>query len=145
MVGISALTYANIRGTVSIYYFENVVPGGKDWFGPVMTTGAVAFILGVMATAPLSKRFGKRNLYMVSMALTAVLTAGFYFVPADNLPLIWAAHGLISLCAAPTAPLVWAMYADTADYSEWQCGRRASGLIFSVASFAQNFQGMLGA
>ena len=49
VVGIAALTYANIRGTVSIYYFENVVPGGKDWFGPVMTTGAVAFILGVMA------------------------------------------------------------------------------------------------
>ena len=144
VVGIAALTYANIRGTVSIYYFENVVPGGKDWFGPVMTTGAVAFILGVMATSPLSKRFGKRNFYMASMALTAVLTAGFYFVPADNLPMIWAAHALISLCAAPTAPLVWAMYADTADYSEWKHGRRATGLIFSAASFAQKFGWAIG-
>jgi len=26
-----------------------------------MTTGAIAFILGVMATSPLAKRFGKRN------------------------------------------------------------------------------------
>ena len=58
-VGIAALTYANIRGTVAIYYFENVVPGGKGWFGAVMTTGAVAFIVGVMATSPLAKRFGK--------------------------------------------------------------------------------------
>jgi sugar (glycoside-pentoside-hexuronide) transporter len=144
VVGIAALTYANIRGTVAIYYFENVVPGGKDWFGPVMTTGAVAFIAGVMVTSPLAKRFGKRNFYMVSMALTAVLTAGFYFVPPSNLPLVWAAHALISLCAAPTAPLVWAMYADTADYSEWRCGRRATGLIFSAASFAQKFGWAIG-
>lgn len=36
VVGIAALTYANIRGTVAIFYFENVVPGGKDYFGPVM-------------------------------------------------------------------------------------------------------------
>ncbi len=144
IVGIAALTYANIRGTVSIYYFENVVPGGKDYFGPVMTTGAIAFIIGVMVTSPLSKIFGKRNFYMVSMALTAILTAGFYFVPPANIALVWGAHALISLCAAPTAPLVWAMYADTADYSEWKCGRRATGLVFSAASFAQKFGWAIG-
>lgn len=143
-VGIAALTYANIRGTVAIFYFENVVPGGKDYFGPVMTTGAVAFILGVMATAPLSKRFGKRNFYMVAMALTAVLSAAFYFVPPENTALVWASHALISLVVAPTAPLVWAMYANTADHSEWRCGRRATGLIFSASSFAQKFGSAIG-
>ena len=143
-VGIAALTYGNIRGTVAIYYFENVVPGGKDYFGPVMTTGAAAFIAGVMLTAPLSRRFGKRNFYMVSMALTAVLSAAFYWVPADNLAAVWSANTLINFCAAPTAPLVWAMYADTADYSEWKHGRRATGLIFSAASFAQKLGWAIG-
>jgi GPH family glycoside/pentoside/hexuronide:cation symporter len=144
VVGIAALTYANIRGTVIIYYFDYVVPSGKQYFGPVMTTGALAFIAGVMVTSPLSKRFGKRNFYMVAMALTAVLTIGFYYVPPANLPLVWAAHALISFCAAPTAPLVWAMYADTADYSEWKWGRRATGLIFSAASLAQKFGWAIG-
>ena len=137
VVGIAALTYANMRSTVSIYYFEYVVPGGKPYFGPIMTTGAVAFILGVMATSPLSRRFGKRNFYMASMSLTALLTIAFYFVPPENLPLVWGVNSLINLCAAPTAPLVWAMYADTADYSEWKWGRRATGLVFSAASLAQ--------
>jgi GPH family glycoside/pentoside/hexuronide:cation symporter len=63
-VGICALTYANIRGTVAIFYFEQAVPGGKDLFGPIMTTGAVAFIAGVMLTGPLATRFGKRNFYI---------------------------------------------------------------------------------
>lgn len=144
VVGIAALTYANIRGTVAIYYFEYTVPGGKDLFGPIMTTGAAAFIAGVMLTAPLSRRFGKRNFYMASMLLTLLLTLGFYYVPGDNVPLVWAAHALISFVAAPTAPLVWAMYADSADYAEWKFGRRATGLVFSAASFAQKLGWALG-
>ena len=143
-VGIAALTFGNIRNTVTIYYFENVVPGGGSYFGPVMTTGAVAFILGVMATSPLAKRFGKRNFYLVSMSVTALLTFGFYFVPPENIKLVWAANTLINFCAAPTAPLVWAMYADTADYSEWKSGRRATGLVFSAASFAQKLGWAIG-
>jgi GPH family glycoside/pentoside/hexuronide:cation symporter len=143
-VGIAALTFGNIRNTVTIFYFENVVPNGGGYFGPVMTTGAVAFILGVMATSPLAKRFGKRNFYLVSMSVTALLTFGFYFVPTDNIKLVWAANTLINFCAAPTAPLVWAMYADTADYSEWKWGRRATGLIFSAASFAQKLGWAIG-
>jgi GPH family glycoside/pentoside/hexuronide:cation symporter len=143
-VGIAALTFGNIRNTVTIYYFENVVPDGGGYFGPVMTTGAIAFILGVMATSPLAKRFGKRNFYLVSMSVTALLTFGFYFVPPENIELVWAANTIINFCAAPTAPLVWAMYADTADYSEWKWGRRATGLVFSAASFAQKFGWAIG-
>lgn len=144
VVGIAALTYANIRGTVAIYYFEYVMPNGKDLFGPVMTTGAAAFIAGVMLTSPLSKRFGKRNFYMAAMICTAILTVAFYFVPPENVPLVWGMHALISFVAAPTAPLVWAMYADTADYSEWKTGRRATGLIFSAASFSQKLGWAIG-
>ncbi len=144
VVGIAALTYANIRNTVAIYYFENVVPGGMSYFGPVMTTGALAFIAGVMLTSPIAKKFGKRKFYMVSMGLTTVLTTAFYFVPPENIVLVWFANTLINFVAAPTAPLVWAMYADTADYSEWKTGRRATGLTFSAASFAQKLGWAIG-
>ena len=143
-VGVAALTYANIRGTVAIFYFEYTVPDGKGLFGPIMTTGAAAFIVGVMITSPMAKIFGKRNFYMASMALTALLTIGFYYVPTNNVPLVWVAHAVISFVAAPTAPLVWAMYADSADYSEWKYGRRATGLIFSAASFAQKLGWAIG-
>lgn len=144
VVSIAALTYGNIRNTVFVYYFDYVVQDGKSYFGPVMTTGAIAFIVGVMATSPLAKRFGKRNFYTASMALTALLTAAFYLVPPTDVRLVWAANTLINLCAAPTAPLVWAMYADAADYSEWKHGRRATGLVFSAASFAQKLGWAIG-
>jgi GPH family glycoside/pentoside/hexuronide:cation symporter len=31
------------------------------------------------------------------------------------------------------------MYADTADYSEWKNGRRATGLVFSASTMTQKF------
>jgi GPH family glycoside/pentoside/hexuronide:cation symporter len=38
---------------------------------------------------------------------------------------------------APAVPLLWTMIADVADYSEWKYNRRATGLFFSAATFAQ--------
>ncbi len=143
-VGVAALTFSNIRNTVAIYYFQNVVANGNHYFGYVLTSGALAFIVGVMATSPLSRVFGKRNFYMASMTLAGLLAAAFYFVPPSNIALVWTVQTLISLFAAPTAPLIWAMYADTADFSEWKNGRRATGLVFSAASFAQKFGWALG-
>jgi len=40
--------------------------------------------------------------------------------------------------------MMWSMYADTADYSELRTGRRATGLIYSSANFAQKFGWSIG-
>jgi glycoside/pentoside/hexuronide:cation symporter, GPH family len=44
---------------------------------------------------------------------------------------------LAKFAYAPAVPLLWTMLADTADYSEWKFNRRATGLVFSAATFAQ--------
>ncbi len=31
---------------------------------------------------------------------------------------------------------MWAMYADAADYSEWQTGRRFTGMVFATIGFS---------
>ena len=39
-------------------------------------------------------------------------------------------------CAyAPTIPLIWAMFADVADYAEWKTGRRTTGVVFATILF----------
>ena len=43
---------------------------------------------------------------------------------------------VISACYAPTIPLLWAIFADVADYSEWKTGRRITGLVFATIGFA---------
>ena len=36
----------------------------------------------------------------------------------------------------PTIAVMWAMYADAADYSEWQTGRRFTGMVFATIGFS---------
>ena len=38
-----------------------------------------------------------------------------------------------SIVGGPISVLLWVLYADTADYSEWKTGRRATGLVFSAS------------
>jgi len=49
-----------------------------------------------------------------------------------------------SLSGAPLTPLIWGMYADTADHSEWKTGRRATGLVFSASTMSQKFGWAIG-
>ena len=106
-----------------------------SWF---MVFGTAGVIFGAAMARPLSTLLGgKRRAYMILMTLASTLTVLFYFVPLRNIPLIFATHIAISTLFAPTSPLLWAFYADTADYSEWKTGRRATGLVFSAASFSQ--------
>jgi GPH family glycoside/pentoside/hexuronide:cation symporter len=51
---------------------------------------------------------------------------------------------LISFVFGPTAPLVFAMYTDAADYSEYKTGRRATGLVMSASTMAQKFGWTIG-
>jgi Na+/melibiose symporter-like transporter len=51
---------------------------------------------------------------------------------------MWKGNGALSyfVIHAPTIPLVWAIFADVADYSEWKTGRRFTGMVFATIGFA---------
>jgi len=99
--------------------------------------GQVVTLLGVIFLSGwLSGIFGKRNVFIVCLALTAVFTAMFYVVSPTNIGLIFTINILKSLAYAPTIPLLWAMMGDVADHSEWVNHRRATGFVFAGIVFA---------
>ena len=51
---------------------------------------------------------------------------------------------VICVFSGVMSPLIWSMYADVADYTEFKEGTSSTGLIFSSASMAQKFGGALG-
>jgi glycoside/pentoside/hexuronide:cation symporter, GPH family len=138
IMGIFSLGYVIVRSGTIVYYFKYYV-GSEILTSLFMVLGTIAVIGGVMCTQFLAKRLGKKRLYIIVMLLTSLLTMLFYFIPKEHIVLVFAIHILISFVMAPQAPLLWAMYADTADYSQWKNGRRATGLVFSAATFAQKF------
>lgn len=138
IMGIFTLGYVIIRSGTILYYFKYYLKN-EALASLFMVLGTVAVIIGVASTQFFAKKLGKKKFYIIVMSLSTILTALFYFVPSDQIVMIFVLHILISLIMAPQAPLLWAMYADTADYSEWKNKRRATGLIFSAATFSQKF------
>ena len=81
-------------------------------------------------------RFGKRNVFMAGLFGTAIFTALFVFLPPAAVTLMIVTEVLRQFIYGFTIPLLWAMMADVADYSEWRNNRRATGIVFSAIVFA---------
>jgi GPH family glycoside/pentoside/hexuronide:cation symporter len=118
------------------YYFKYYV-GNEENVQLFNIIGTVALIAGIPFSKPLSKRFGKRNVYMASSLISGFFFIMLYFPGTENITLIYIFNILAKFTYAPAVPLLWTMLADAADYSEWKYGRRSTGLVFSAATFAQ--------
>jgi GPH family glycoside/pentoside/hexuronide:cation symporter len=99
-------------------------------------SGQLVMILGVISSKALSSRFGKKTVFLIGLFFTALFTALFILLPADNIEAIFIMNLLKSLSYGPTIPLLWAMMADVADYAEWKTRRRATGVVFAGIVFA---------
>jgi len=134
--GLLQLTAAFLRGGVILYYFKYFCHR-EDVVSAFFVSGSLAAIAGMLASKILVRWFGKKQLMVGLNVVVALLTAGFFFLRPEDVSLMFGLHILASLAGGPTPVLLWAMYADTADYSEWKNNRRATGLIFAAATFSQ--------
>ena len=90
-------------------------------------------LIGVMLVPFFARLIGRKNALIVLFVLALIFTGAFIFFKPTNILLIYVFQALGSITGGPISPLLWAMYADTADYSEWKTGRRATGLVFSAS------------
>jgi GPH family glycoside/pentoside/hexuronide:cation symporter len=142
-VSVTTLIYVAIRSAVIMYYFKYYINDEKA-AGPFMVAGTLAVMLGVLPTKWLSKKVGKKNLYIGSMIVVILSSAGFFIASPGDLVWIYAMQIIFSFASGPSMPLLWSMLADAADYSEWKNSRRATGLVYSAATFSQKMGFSLG-
>jgi len=135
-VGIVSFIMFAMQNLSIAYYFKYYI-GDEESVQLFNIIGTVALIAGIPFSKPLSKRFGKRNVYLASSIISGFFFILLYLPGADNIVSIYVLNILAKFTYAPAIPLLWTMLADTADYSEWKNGRRATGLVFSAATFAQ--------
>src|SRR5690348_682740 len=108
-----------------------------DVFNSIINmVGTATIILVILLSPPLSRRFGKKAIAVAGFGLTSLGTFAFYLLSPTNVPGMLALTILIAVFYAPTIPLVWAIVADVADYSEWTLGRRFTGMVFATIGFA---------
>ncbi|MCW4455226.1 MFS transporter [Flavobacterium sp. MXW15] len=94
--------------------------------------GIVFMIVGIGFSRPLADRFGKRDVFGAALLVSTLFLLAFFFYPPDAIGLVFVSQILHGFFYGITIPLLWAMIADVADYSEWKNDRRATAIIFSA-------------
>ena len=160
MLIITTLTFVSLamKGGSYVYYFENYIDVlslktfinpvldflssvGVNFFGsdPVsagfglFNAGGIIFmIIGIALSKPLADMYGKRNIFGIFLFISTVFIILFNFFGPTSIELIFGAQIFHGFFYGITIPLLWAMIADVADYSEWKNNRRATAIIFSA-------------
>ena len=140
LVGAAATLDGAGFGTRMLDLFGLIVKPGADpsavGFSVLNMTGSLISILGVLAAKPLARLFGKKWVFIVGLAGAALFQCLVFFLRPGDVPAMFLLTVLTSMCYGPTIPLLWAMIADTADWSEWRTGRRSTGFVFAGMVFA---------
>lgn len=148
----------SMKGGGYVYYFKNYVDKesltnfinpitnflsqiglnffGKDpvsaGFGLFNAGGIIFMIIGIMLSKRFADKYGKRDVFGICLFISTLFIFAFIFYPPKEVQLIFISQILHGFFYGLTIPLLWAMIADVADYSEWKNNRRATAIIFSA-------------
>ncbi len=97
--------------------------------------GIIMMMIGIGFSKRLADKYGKRDVFGVSLFLSAIVLVFFYFFAPSSIALVFITQLVHGFFYGISTPLLWAMIADVADYSEWKTYRRATAIIFSAMIF----------
>jgi GPH family glycoside/pentoside/hexuronide:cation symporter len=136
LVGIISFIMFAMQNAAIAYYFKYYL-GRENNVQLFNVIGTVALIVALPLSKPLAKRFGNKNVFIGSSIISGLFFMLIYLPGVTDLTTIYVFNIIAKMAYAPAVPLLWTMIADSADYGEWTTGRRATGLYFSAAVFAQ--------
>ena len=148
----------SMKGGAYVYYFENYVSENSlsDFISPILdflsniginffgndpvsagfglfnAGGIIFMIVGIGLSKMLADKYGKRNVFGFFLFISTLFILIFYILSPESIALIFGAQIFHGFFYGITIPLLWAMIADVADYSEWKNNRRATAIIFSA-------------
>lgn len=160
MFAVTTLVFITLamKGGSYVYYFENFVDlqqlesfiqpvtdmlsaiglnfFGEDaksaGFGLFNGGGIIFMIVGITLSNRLANKYGKRDVFAIALVVSTLFILIFIFFSSKSVFLMFMSHILHGFFYGITIPLLWAMIADVADYSEWKNNRRATAIIFSA-------------
>jgi Na+/melibiose symporter-like transporter len=124
-------------------FFENMGAVGFRWpndaptsgFSLFNAVGIIMMLVGIALSKSLADKYGKRDVFMVGLIGAMISQFLFLFLSPYAIGLVYLLQIFHGFSYGLTIPLLWAMIADVADYSEWKNNRRATAIVFSAMAF----------
>ena len=155
---ILVFTTLAMKGGSYLYYFENYVDKDRlavfikpiidalsavglnlfeddvvsTGFGLFNAGGIIFMIVGITISKKFADKYGKRDVFGIALVISTLFIIAFYFFKPTSVSSMFISQILHGFFYGITIPLLWAMIADVADYSEWKNNRRATAIIFSA-------------
>ncbi|MGA3344009.1 MAG: MFS transporter [Terracidiphilus sp.] len=142
-VGTLTVCAVAIRSGAILYYFQYYV-GNEKLAASFMVAGTLMSLLGTIVIQHVTRFAGRKVTYIGLAVLGSVFLVASYWVRPEQVMLMFVFQVLYSAVTGPTSAVLWAMFADSADYSEWRTGRRATGLVFSAAGMSNKLGWAIG-
>ncbi len=124
-------------------FFKSIGLIGFEWpedtsasaFGLFNAVGILLMIVGVIYSKRLADKYGKKSVFSTGLFLSAITLFLFIFYNEESIGLVFFTQLIHGFSYGITIPLLWAMIADVADYSEYRFYRRATAFSFSLMIF----------
>jgi len=101
-------------------------------FGLFNAGGIIFMLVGISFSKKLADKYGKRDVFKYGILVATLFILLFIFFKPENVMLMFGSQILHGFSYGITIPILWAMIADVADYSEMKTNRRATAIIFSA-------------
>ena len=122
----------NVLTSIGLTEFQWPKDPATSGFALFNAGGIIFMIIGIGFSKSLADKYGKREVFGSSLFLSTLFIAAFYFYPPEAIGTVFISQILHGLFYGISTPILWAMIADVADYSEWKTHRRATAIIFSA-------------
>ena len=127
----------DILGYIAHGTHDNLPSNVADVFNSIVNiVGIGTTIIFIILTTSFVRRFGKKAVIFWGFFLAALNSFAYYFLTPTSTTAMVVLAACGSVCYAPTIAAAWSMYADAADYSEWQTGHRFTGMVFATIGFS---------
>ena len=111
---------------------EDIAISGNSIFN---ACGIIFMLFGIALSKPLADKFGKRDVFTSALFVSTLFILLFYFYDPESIGIMFSSQIAHGFFYGITIPILWAMIADVADYSEWKNNRRATAIVFSAMLF----------
>lgn len=138
LIGLFLITVNATRQGSTMYYFTYFLDS-KAMAGSYLVITTVGALIGAALTAKLVAMWGRKAVITGAFAIMCVGSIGMYFIGRDGATAAFVLGFIIEAASGPIVTLFFAMLADASDYSEWQGGRRATGLVYSAGTLSFKF------
>lgn len=138
LVGVLCFSFTMLPFGVGMYYFRYNV-GNTELATGFFVSGNIGMLIGVVITGLLARKACKKQTMIYAQFIAALLVSTLYWLPTDNIVLVYGIFLLVMTAQGVSVPIMWAMVADAADYCEWKQGKRVIGLTTSSVTFSHKF------